>query len=346
MHCNVSTIAKISGFVYDRQMLLSGQKVLVTGATGFVGSHVCERATVEGAVVTGTGRNLNHVPFLPKKGIQLHQADLLEPAPWLALLAGQDVVFHVAAWLGQRHGGDALAHPVNVAATERLVQLSAQAGVKRFVLVSSITVYGEPDGTRITESRPVNPQQASLYGATKAKGEQRALALGQKLGLEVVVIRPGMVYGPRSLSWSVRMIRFIKRRIPVIFGKGDGHAYPVFIGNLVEGIMLAATRPGAINQAFNLVDPPITWRNWFGHFGDMCGQAPVAIPLWLARPLVRISEFLPLGFSVNRNLLSYYGQKTIYPTDKASHLLGYTPPYTIAEGMAQTQIWLQEQGHL
>lgn len=333
-------------FNYDKRMLLQGQKVLVTGATGFIGSHVCERAAREGALVTGTGRNLANVPFLAEQGISLLQADLLKADLLTSLVTNQDIVFHVAAWLGERHGGEALAYPLNVTATEQLIEASAQAGVSRFVLVSSIAAYGPPDGTHITESRPVDPQQESIYGATKAEGELRALALGDELGLEVVVVRPGMVYGPRSLGWSVRMLRFIRRRIPVIFGKGDGHAYPIFIGNLVEGMMLAATRPGAINQAFNFVDPPVTWRDWFGYYGAMCGIKPIAIPLWLARILVKFSEFLPLGFSVNRNLLDYYNKKTVYPTTKATEQLGYQPIFTIEQGMTVTENWLKEQGHI
>lgn len=328
---------------------LQNKKVLVTGATGFIGGRLAERLAREaGASVTGTGRDLQKAASLEEAGVRLRRADLLDFRRMRELLEGQEVVFHVAAWLSRRHGNDEMAWPLNVFATLELVRAAAAAGVSRLVHVSSIAAYGPPDGPVMDEGRPVDPAQSAAYGATKAEGEQRALALGREMGLEVSVVRPGIVYGPRSYGWSVRMLRLVQRGVPVIFGKGDGHAHPVYIDNLVDGMMLAATRPEAAGEAFNFVDEPVTWRRWFGAYGAMAGREPVAVPFSLARLGFVVAARLPLGLSirVSDRLLGYYTSKTVYPTTKAERLLGYRKRVGLEEGMQRTEEWLLEEGYL
>jgi 2-alkyl-3-oxoalkanoate reductase len=253
---------------------------------------------------------------------------------------------HVAAWLGPRHGGDDMAWPVNVYATLQLVQMAAAAGVRRFVHVSSIAAYGPTKAEVVTEERPVDPRQAAVYGRTKAEGELQARRLARELGMELVVARPGMVYGPASRAWTVRMVKLVQQRAPVIFGKGEGYAYPIYIDNLVDGLMLAGTVPVAASEDFNFVDEPRTWREWFGAYGEMSGREPVAVPLWLGRLALRGAEWLPLGLSVNRDLEDYYRAKTVFPHEKASRFLGYEPAVSFEEGMARAGAWLRANGHL
>lgn len=328
---------------------LEDKKALVTGATGFIGGRLAERLAREaGARVTGTGRDLEKAAALEGLGVRLRRADLLDFRRMRELVEGQEVVFHVAAWLSRRHGNDEMAWPLNVFATLELVRAAATAGVSRLVHVSSIAAYGPPEGPVMDEGRPVDPAQSAAYGATKAEGEQRALVLAGELGLALSVVRPGMVYGPGSYGWSVRMLRLVQRGVPLIFGKGDGHAHPVYVDNLVDGMMLAATRPEAAGKAFNFVDEPVTWREWFGAYGAMAGREPVALPFWLARLGFVVAAHLPLGLSirVSDRLLGYYTSKTVYPTAKAERLLGYGARVGFEEGMRRTEAWLREEGHL
>lgn len=320
--------------------------VLVTGATGFIGGHLAQRLAAQGARVTGSGRNLAAGAWLAPAGVNLQPADLRDEAALAALVAGQAVVFHAAAWLGTRHGEKSQAWPLNVDAPLALVRAAAQAGVQRLVLVSSITAYGPPRGPVMDETRPVDTSQAAIYGRTKAEGEQAALALAAGLGLPLAVARPGMVYGPRSYGWSVRMVRLLQRRVPVIFGDGQGHAHPVYIDNLVDGLLLAATRPEAAGQAFNFVDAPLTWQAWFDYYAAMAGTRPGRVPLWLARGLIAVGTRLPLGFALDGDLLAYYTARTVYPSDKAARWLGYRPGVAIDEGMRRTEAWLRGEEYL
>ncbi len=223
---------------------LKDKKVLVTGATGFVGGRLAERlAREEGAIVTGTGRDLDAVPHVVEAGVILQKADLLDEDAMRQAMVGQEIVFHVAAWLG-RHGGEQRAYALNVAATALAVRLAAEAGVKRFVQVSSIAAYGHPPkALYVDEDEPLDTEQEVIYGRTKALGEIRAFELGKDLGIEVTAVRPGLVYGPRAQSWTINMIKFVCKGVPVIFGDGKGHAYPIFIDNLVDGMLLTAVHP-------------------------------------------------------------------------------------------------------
>jgi nucleoside-diphosphate-sugar epimerase len=155
-----------------------------------------------------------------------------------------------------------------------------------------------------------------------------------------------MVYGPRSYGWTVRMLNLVEKGVPVIFGPGTGYAYPVYIDNLIDGMILAATRPEAAGEAFNMVDAPVTWREWFGYYGAMSGRKPRALPLWLARIAFAAIKWLPLGFATDRSLITYYLARTVYPTTKAERLLDYRPRIAIEEGMRHTEAWLQQVGYL
>lgn len=323
---------------------LSGKRVLVTGGTGFVGSHLAQRLVQgEGASVLATGRNLEAVSHLESMGVTLRRAHLLDFSSLREMMTGIDVVFHVAAWLSSRHGPPADAWALNVYASEKLMRFAAAAGVSRVVLVSSIAAYGAPDREIIDEDTPLNTRQRSTYGRTKAEGELLAMQVASETGLELVVARPGIIYGPGSLGWSKRMVRLVQRGVPVIFGDGAGHTHPVFINNLLDGLVLAATKAQAPGKAFNFVDRPVPWREWFGHYGRMCGRRPRRLPLWLARLALIVAERLPLRLSINSNLLSHYTNRSIYSIDRARTYLDYEPVIDLNEGMVRTASWLREE---
>ncbi len=329
---------------------LQNKKVLVTGATGFIGGRLAERlAAEEDATVTGSGRNLQKAAALQKQGVQLMQADLLDETRMGELVKGQDVVFHVAAWLGGGRVQDqeAEAYAMNVTASELMVRLVAAAEVPRLVFVSSIATYGLPQRPQVDEDHPLDTSTANdLYGRTKALGEIHATALAQELGVNMAVVRPALVYGPRSQGWSVQMLQLVQKGTPVLFGGGHGHAWPVYIDNLVDGMLLAATHPQAVGEAFNFADPVTDWRTFFGYYGQMCGRKPRQIPLWGARLLAWANGVFRLGLPLNPQRVRFLTSQAAYPTTKATRLLGYQPRVDLAEGMRRTEVWLREAGYL
>jgi nucleoside-diphosphate-sugar epimerase len=326
---------------------LANRNLLVTGATGFIGAHLAQRlADDENAAVTATGRKLDAVPFLQEK-VSLRKADLLNRAEMGDVLAGQEVVFHIAAWMSERTDDEELARRINVDATRDLIAQAAQAGVRRVIMTSSIAAYGVPNKLLMDEGTPVDVQQSDTYGRTKALGEMAAREAAAAHGIELVIVRPGMVYGPRSYSWTTGMFDMVVKGLPTLFGKAEGHAFPVYIDNLCDLLILAATQDAAVGETFNAVDDPVTWNQFFSYFGEMAGKKPRRIPYFLARGVVLLKQILKLdNIPLTTERLRFYQKKTVYPYKKATQLLGYTPRVRIAEGMANSADYLRSIGRI
>jgi len=325
---------------------LKDTPVLVTGATGFIGGHLAQRLAVdEQAAVTGTGRKLDAVPFLSDI-VDLQKADLLNREEMAAVVADKEIVFHVAAWLSTRTDGEEQARRLNADAVRDLIEISAEADVKRFVLVSTIAAYGPPQKICMDEFTPVDTTQPDLYGKTKAMGEQVAIEAAAKHNIELTIVRPGMVYGPRSYAWTLGMFNLVKKGVPTLFGRAEGHAFPVYIDNLCDMLILAATKPEAVGEAFNAVDTPVDWNQFFGYYGKMAGRKPRRLPMALAQTIVVFNKLLGLNVPISRERLKFYQTQTIYPHKKAAAKLAYQPRINMDEGMLRSEKWLRETGRI
>ncbi|MCL4262203.1 MAG: NAD(P)-dependent oxidoreductase [Anaerolineae bacterium] len=326
---------------------LKGKRVLVTGATGFIGGRLAQRlAAEEGAIVTGLGRNLAKASFLAEAGVTLQPVDLRDEAGLHTAVTGQDIIFHVAAWVGGGRMKDdpTEAMALNVTAVETLIRLAYETDVKRVVTVSSIAAYGRPNKLEIDEATPLDTTQADVYGRTKALGDNRARELGAGLGQEVVVVRPALVYGPRSAAWTVGLVKLIQNGTPVLFGDGLGHAWPVYIDNLIDGMLLTAMQSTATGKAFNFCDTAVPWQTFMGYYGQICGKKPRRLPFWTARLLADANSLFKLGLPLNQERLKFLTRRSIYPTQKAETVLGYRARVPLAEGMERTAVWLRESG--
>ncbi|AKT37441.1 NAD-dependent epimerase/dehydratase family protein [Chondromyces crocatus] len=321
--------------------------VLVTGASGFIGGRLAERLAVEaGARVVGTGRNFRDEARLRAAGVELVKADLRDRDAMARLCQGKQVVIHLAAWVQRGRGGEAEAHAINVDATRMLAEVAAAASVQRFVLVSTVSAYGVPSVDDIDETVPLDFAQVDLYGRTKALGEQAAQAVAKRTGLALSVIRPAMVVGPGSPGWTVGMLRLVQRGVPVLFGDGSGFAYPVYIDDVVDAILLAATRPEAVGEAFNVSGPSVDWATFFGHYGRMCGKRPRKVPMAIARAIAWANERVKLGIPLTTDRLKIYVRRLRYPTEKAERSLGWTAKVSLDEGMRNSEAWLRSEGLL
>lgn len=321
-----------------------GKKIAVTGVTGFIGGHLARRLQALGAKVRAAGRKLDRARDVLDAGARPIPFDLTDPTTFAAVVEGQDVVYHVAAWMSR--GDPSLARPINVDATAGLVQAAAGAGVKRFVLVSTVATYGTPHTDTVVESHPLDPEQKDRYGRTKAQGEAAALQ-AQRGDLELVIVRPAMVYGPGSAPWSRGMLKLVKGGTPVLFGPAHGYAFPVYIDNLIDALVQAGTVDEAAGEAFHIADGPVTWEQWFESFGAMCNRSPRRIPLWAASGLALAAEILPsLGIPLTREYLQLYRRPIVFDTAKARRLLGWQPAVDYDEGQRRAEAWLREVGAL
>lgn len=321
---------------------VAGKRVLVTGGTGFIGGHLARRLASQGARVVV----LEHTPgkgdALREEGIQVVSGDITDAARMREII-GQDVqiVMHIAAWLRGRPFANY--RRFNLDATRSLAEASADAGVERFVFTSSIAVYGCQGDTNVDENTPLAPYGDS-YGDSKIAGETLLHEVMEQRGLPLVIVRPGMVYGPGSKGWTVRMVQMAQRgQIPMIDG-GRGTAYPVYIDNLVDLLVLCATHPDAVGETFNGVDDgPVTLSEFLGPYVRMANtNRAVHAPGWAASAVAAIVDpFFP-GWSV-RYLADQLRGRGMVLNQKAKQVLGWSPRVSLADGMQRSEAWLRSE---
>lgn len=235
----------------------AGQRVLVTGANGFVGQAVCADFSSRGYLVRGAVRKKMDATQ-PAAAQYLVLGDMDEHTDWGAALAGVDSVVHLAArvHMMRETAADPLAEfrRVNVALTLNLARQAMAAGVRRFVFVSSVKVNGEstPVGQPFTTDDLPRPLDA--YGVSKFEAEQALRQLAGPGGMELVIIRPVLVYGPGVKANFHEMMRWVLKGVPLPLGSLDNQRSLVALDNLVDCIATCLHHPAAANQTFLVSD--------------------------------------------------------------------------------------------
>lgn len=322
-------------------------QVLVTGANGFIGSQLVERLLYTGVRVRALVRRGLLVQRPAAQQCERVCGDVTSLDSLYRAVQGCDVIFH-CAW-----GGNALAEArrINVVGTRNVLAAAATAGVQRLVHLSSMAVHGRRMPALLTEEYPLQ-FRGDAYTVSKAEGERVAIALGAVYGLQVVVLRPSLVYGPRSPVWLMRYFERVKHEQIALINGGEGLANLLYIDDLVDIMCAVATRPGIAGQAFLISGAhPVSWRQYIGHLAQMCHKPlPPSVPCWRAWLAVQGSRVYAALTQRPKRLLSMdialMTHHTTVSIEKARHLLGYTPRIALDEGMRRSEAWLRQEGHL
>jgi nucleoside-diphosphate-sugar epimerase len=228
-------------------------RVLVTGANGFVGRAACRRLRADGLAVVAAMRQ-------PDGGAgAVPVGDIDGDTDWTSALAGVDAVLHLAARVHvmNERSADPLAEfrRVNVQGTLRLAQQAVQAGVKRLVYVSSVKVNGEQTEPGRPFAATDAPAPVDPYGVSKFEAEQGLRALSQATGLELVIVRPPLVYGPGVGGNFARMVRWLRRGVPLPLGQATANRRSlVALDNLVDLLATCLAHPAAAGETFLVSD--------------------------------------------------------------------------------------------
>lgn len=255
----------------NRPLTLQGAPVLVTGATGFIcGRLVDYLVSYCEANVRALIRNYSRAVRLARWPVELVPGDLMDPDSLRKAVAGCDIVFHCA--FGTTGEGK-VRRSVTVDGTQNMLEASLAAKVKRFVHISTIAVHGPDPGPTVDENTPLlysnNPY---AYPDAKIDAEKLALQYVQEKGLPVVILRPTIVYGPRARFWTLRQINKLKKGKLALIEDGSGIANHVFVDDVVQALLLAATRPEAVGEAFVVsCGTGVTWKEFFGYYARMSG---------------------------------------------------------------------------
>ncbi|MCX5848963.1 MAG: SDR family oxidoreductase [Deltaproteobacteria bacterium] len=227
-------------------------RVLVTGATGFIGKGLCKRIVAEGWTVRGSVRSENQAHLLPREA-EYVQIDSIGPdTDWTNALTDVETVIHLA---GRAHiikdtsfGSLSEYRVVNTAGTERLARFAASKGVRRFVFMSTVKVNGEGRASAYTEKDIPNPSDS--YGISKWEAEKILKIIADQTGMEVVVIRAPIVYGPEVKANFLRLLRAVDQGIFLPFARINNKRSMIYLNNLVDVIMTCLTHPKANGTYF------------------------------------------------------------------------------------------------
>ena len=247
-------------------------RVLVTGAAGFLGSHVAELALGRRDAVRVFVRPGEDVARLAEAGAEVVRGDLTDPHSIDAAVNGVRCVLHSAARMGP-WGSGAEHEAVNVRGTESLVEAALAAGVERIVHVSSIDVHGLVVGRGVDETAPYSSER-DPYSRTKISGERVVQRLIREKGAPSTIVRPGLLYGPRDINSFARFARLVEQGKMVIIGSGANRLPLIYVTDVARGVLLAADAPGAVGRAYLLVnDEPVTQRDYFDAIARELGVA-------------------------------------------------------------------------
>ncbi|KVE03674.1 UDP-glucose 4-epimerase family protein [Burkholderia anthina] len=314
--------------------------LVVTGANGFVGRAVCRRALDAGHAVTALVRR----PGGCVDGVRewVHGgADFDGLAEgWPADLTA-DCVIHLAARVhvmrDESPDPDAAFDATNVTGTLRLAEAARKHGVRRIVYASSIKAVGESDGgAPLSESVRPNPQDA--YGRSKLRAEQQLARFGASAGLDVVVVRPPLVYGPSVRANFLRMMDAVARGMPLPLGSVSSRRSIVYVDNLADAMLQCATNPHAAGECFHVADddaPSVT--GLLRLVGDALGKPArlLPVPAALLRALGKVT-----GRSAAIDRLTGSLQ---LDTGRIKRVLGWQPPYTTRQGLEATAAWYRSR---
>ncbi|WP_435018651.1 NAD-dependent epimerase/dehydratase family protein [Tundrisphaera sp. TA3] len=315
--------------------------IFVTGATGLVGSHVVEEALKRGFRVRALVRGSSDTRWLDTWGVEKVSGDLEDARAIREGVAGADWIFNCAAKVGD-WGTLEEFRRLNVEALRILLDAAVEAGVGRFVHVSSLGVYEGRDHFGTDETTP--PAANALDGYTRSKVEAEALALQyvKEKGLPLTVVRPGFIYGPRDRTVLPKLVNSLRTGKFAYFGSGNQALNCIYVKNLVHALFLAAESPQAVGEVFNITDGArVSKKQFIGRVAELAGVKPPRrrIPLWLAWTLAILLERRakrkgsttpPL---VNKARYKFLGLNLDYSIGKARRILGYEPPFTTEQGL-------------
>jgi nucleoside-diphosphate-sugar epimerase len=265
-------------------------------------------------------------------------------------MAGCQLVFHTAAWVNER-GTQAEVWAVNVDGVRNVVEAALAAGAERFIHLSSCSVYGSLQQYNIDENTPAR-LTGNIYGDSKVMAENIVWQAGYAKGLPAVIARPSQVYGPGSVLYSVRPLEVIKAGKMILIDGGRHLCKPVYIDNLIDGLILCAKVDTAVGQAINLTEGVfISWREFFGAYGRMVGiDSFPSVPFALAWLIGLLSEVAAKirgkDANVSRRAIKALRSSNSFSNRKARTLLGWEPKIDFTEGMRRTETWFRTEGYI
>ncbi|MFC1944525.1 NAD-dependent epimerase/dehydratase family protein [Chloroflexota bacterium] len=329
-------------------------KILVTGGTGFIGSHLVNFIREKEYTVRCLVRPTSNNDILRDIGVEVVHGDITDMDSLFPALDGVDIVYHLAAALDARNFSDATYDNTNVQGTRCLIEAAINnGGIRRFLYCSSVGVF-TPSKQTIGEDAPYYQNPTNSYHRTKQEAEIIVRSYMERGNIPVTIIYPAaIVYGPRDFSNLLGMFRMISKGRYFIIGKGKNHIHQIYVKDLVRGMWMAGQSEEAAGQSYILADKtPATIQMLSEAIAKAVGKKllPFHMPTILARMLAMpIETFGHIGrFSppLSQPRIDTLTANRLYCTEKAFNQLGFITEADLEESLRETAAWYIDNGHI
>jgi nucleoside-diphosphate-sugar epimerase len=328
----------------------SARTVLVTGATGFLGTSLARRLLSDGFHVRVLARSECRARSLRDLGAEVVLGEVTDPAAVSAAIDGAVTVWHLAGRLLAPGIPAREYERTHVEGTKTVLACCERAEqLERIVHCSTTGVLGATGDRPADENAPINP--TNVYETTKARAEQ-AVWDAARGGLAVVVVRPGLVYGPGDLH-LLGFFRAVLRRQFRPIGRQTVRLHPIYIDDLTEALMRCGRHPAAVGECFHLAGSRPAPLELLAQAIARAGGTkipPGRIPLPAARAVAMLGDLLPPGARhaapLTRSRLDFLTHSRVYDVAKAQRLLGFTAATDLSTGVGRTIAWYRQRGHL
>ncbi|MDZ7267385.1 MAG: NAD-dependent epimerase/dehydratase family protein [candidate division KSB1 bacterium] len=328
-------------------------KVLVTGANGFTGSHLCKHLLQRGYHVRGLVRKTSDLSLLKGLDVELVYGNFVDPGSATELhqaLKGVETVYHIAAAYRTEGVPNKYFWQVNVEGTRHLLQAALRAQAGRFVHCSTVGVQGDIKNPPATEEAPYAP--GDVYQQSKLAGEKLARRFFEEHRLPGVVVRPVGIYGPGDRRF-LKIFKFVNNGKFRMFGSGEVLYHMTYVDDLVAGITLAGEKPEALGQVFTIGGSEYTTLNELVARIARALGVPVprkhfpVWPVWMAGWLCElVCKPLRIEPPLYRRRVDFFVKDRAFDISKARRLLGYHPQVDLDTGLKMTADWYRANGLL
>lgn len=323
-------------------------KVLVTGGAGFLGQHLIAALQQRGDIVRMLDQPSANTARLAQCGVAVYRGDIRQRDSLDEPMRSVDAVVHLAAMSGEWRPMEQY-YAVNVTGTENVCRAALRAGVRRLVHISSWTVYGMGIGRAADEDFPLLPLQEP-YSVSKVVGDRLVQRMIAEHGLPAVIIRPDTIFGPGDRQHIGRMADRLRAGKTIVVGSGRNAMPFVYVTDVVQGLLLALDKDGAVGRAYNIGnDQPLTQEEILRAIAADVGARPPVIHVpyaalyaaaFVAEKIARLTHSRPL---ISRLGVTIFGEDNRHAIDRARRELGYSPAVPVRDGIRMAASWYRDQ---
>jgi dihydroflavonol-4-reductase len=323
---------------------------LVTGATGFTGSHLVRSLFGDGKPVRVLVRRAARAQALLPSGVEVVTGELSDPEAVARAMKGSQVVYHLAAAYREARHSNRYYWQVNYEGTRLLLDAAKAQGVRRFVHCSTVGVLSHIERPPADEDHPHNP--ADIYQLTKSEAEKLALATHQPSGMSVAVARPTAIYGPGDTR-LLKLFRAIATGRFIMLGSGEIYYHMVHVSDLVRGLRLLGEHPQAGGEVFTLGGETYhRLKDLVILIARLLEVPPPRrqLPAWPFQIAGSICERICVPFGIEppiyRRRVDFFTKSRAFSIEKAKRVLGYAPAVDLESGLRSTIDWYRDHGML